>query len=270
MYIARVFQVMIGSPGDATDERGIAEREISQWNATNSYGKKTILKPLMWEYSGTRRIRRGGDAQAELNWMVDQADVMFAFFNLRTGTPTPRATSGTVEEIDRAIDKDIPVHLYMSKADIPRDTPQQQLDDLKAMESKYKPMGLVGYFKAFDELGSMLRNDIAGDIDELSQFSAPVNSQAEDLVVKLVTPRSKPTVRITNGGTRSISDLNVTLATKAGKNVPLLLGERFRLDPAAARALPIVTPGSYSPSNLVLNVSWLNGKVVEHATLPVS
>lgn len=271
MYNARVFQVLIGSPGDTAAERNTAERAIARWNADRSYRENVILRPLMWEYDGGRRIGRS-DAQGELNWMVDHADVMFAFFNLRAGTPTPRASSGTVEEIDRALERGIPIHLYMSRADVPRSVSDQQLSDIRAIEDKYKPLGLIGFYDQSTELQEMLRADIEHDIDELAQFATPVNSQAETLTAELAPSGPSPAVTIRNGGPRAIVDLTASLLTKdTAAEIPLLLAKRFRLEAGESKSLPVVNAqGTLDARNLVLNVSWLNGRAIETATLQVA
>lgn len=52
---------------------------------------------------------------------IDDADVVFALFDSRLGTPTPDAISGTAEKINRAVELGKPVHVYFSTAPLPRD-----------------------------------------------------------------------------------------------------------------------------------------------------
>jgi hypothetical protein len=57
----------------------------------------------------------GGHPQRLINAQgVDDSDILFALFALfgsRLGSPTPDAVSGTVEEIERAVEQGKPIHL---------------------------------------------------------------------------------------------------------------------------------------------------------------
>ncbi|TOH23138.1 DUF4062 domain-containing protein, partial [Vibrio parahaemolyticus] len=48
-YNARVFNVMIASPGDVASERSIIRDVIYEWNAVHSSSRNIVLLPIGWE-----------------------------------------------------------------------------------------------------------------------------------------------------------------------------------------------------------------------------
>ncbi|MFM6281891.1 MAG: DUF4062 domain-containing protein, partial [Dolichospermum sp.] len=96
---AKLYRVLIASPGDVADERAIVREEIARWNAMHSETMKIVLLPIGWETDATPDLRERG--QAVINrQLVDNCDLLIGVFWTRIGTPTPEAESGTVEEIE--------------------------------------------------------------------------------------------------------------------------------------------------------------------------
>jgi len=48
-YNARVFQILIASPGDVEQEREVVTEIIHEWNNLNAREKSLVLLPLRWE-----------------------------------------------------------------------------------------------------------------------------------------------------------------------------------------------------------------------------
>ncbi|MGW6932811.1 hypothetical protein ACWGE0_22335 [Lentzea sp. NPDC054927] len=48
-FDARVFQILIASPGDVQAERDTITEVIHEWNYLNSREKGIVLLPLRWE-----------------------------------------------------------------------------------------------------------------------------------------------------------------------------------------------------------------------------
>lgn len=48
-YDAKVFNVMIASPGDVASERNIVREMLYEWNAVHSQTRKIVLLPVGWE-----------------------------------------------------------------------------------------------------------------------------------------------------------------------------------------------------------------------------
>jgi len=118
-YNAKVFRILIASPGDVSEERDIVARTIQEWNDLRSFERKTVLLPLRWETHSTPEL--GSRPQAIINrQVVDHCDMLVGVFWTRLGSPTGEAPSGTLEEIDRVGKAGKPVMLYFSrvKADL--------------------------------------------------------------------------------------------------------------------------------------------------------
>lgn len=96
-----VLQVFVASPSDVLDERALLETVVAQLNQVWSTSLGITFEILKWETHV--RPSFSSDPQAAINEQIDpDYDVFIGVFWGRIGTPTPRASSGTLEEFDRA------------------------------------------------------------------------------------------------------------------------------------------------------------------------
>lgn len=166
-YTANVLRVMIASPSDTIEARDGVEAAIHGWNGANAQAKQTILQPWRWETSSVPVL--GDHPQSLINSQgVDESDVVFALFGSRLGSPTPDAVSGTVAEIERAIEQGKPVHLYFSTAPLPNDVDTAQLEGLRAFKTEISERGLLGEFSNVSQLGHEVWKAVEYDIANLS------------------------------------------------------------------------------------------------------
>ena len=101
-FDATVFPILIAGPSDVTDEMDAAELAVSNWNDGHATAMGLMMEARTWRSHAAPEL--GEDAQAILNrQMGDHCDAIIAMFGARMGTPTPRALSGTAEEIDRFV-----------------------------------------------------------------------------------------------------------------------------------------------------------------------
>lgn len=101
-YNAKVFNVMIASPGDVASERAIIRDVIYEWNAVHSLTRNIVLLPIGWESHSSPEM--GASAQTIINNQVlDKCDLLIGVFWTRIGTATSEYSSGTVEEIEKHI-----------------------------------------------------------------------------------------------------------------------------------------------------------------------
>lgn len=130
-FEARVLIVLIASPGDTFDARNAVEQAILSWNRDRSFSERVVLLPVRWESDAVPQM--GSDGQSIINrQLVDRADVLVALFHSRVGAPTARAESGTAEEIDRAVEGGIPVHVYFAEMPYPNGVDPDELKRLQA------------------------------------------------------------------------------------------------------------------------------------------
>jgi hypothetical protein len=74
-----VYEVLIASPGDVSDERTILGEVIEDWNSSNSRARRISLQALRWELDGVPSF--GESPQETLNkQLVKDADILIAVF----------------------------------------------------------------------------------------------------------------------------------------------------------------------------------------------
>lgn len=176
MYDARVFSILLASPGDTADARDAIEDTVARWNRDRSRREQVVLQTLRWELDAVPLLR--GDGQDQINaQLVDEADVVVALFHSRLGSATPRAASGTAEEIERAADRGSRVHVYFSEMPLPRSVDTAELDRLDRFRREMYGRGLVGTYLSLEDLASKVRTALEQDVRALA-LAAPSPSGA--------------------------------------------------------------------------------------------
>lgn len=192
--IATKLKVMIASPSDVTEDRDAVERSIHDWNISHSDRRGFVLVPWRWETSAVPKL--GATAQEVINSQgVDQADIIIAIFGSRLGTETASFDSGTVEEIERALLQDKPVHLYFSSAPLPRNVDTRQLDALRQFKESMLSRGLLGEYATLTQLNLEIWKAIEHDIDEMGAPASSLQSAQQRFVELLVNPKSERETR---------------------------------------------------------------------------
>ena len=93
-------RVFVASPGDTRDERDSLADVIHELNRGIAADRCLVLELVKWETHAWPGV--GTDAQDVINREIDTPDILLAIFWKRLGTPTSRAASGTVEELERS------------------------------------------------------------------------------------------------------------------------------------------------------------------------
>jgi len=109
------------------------------------------------------------------NQLLEQTDLLVAVFWTRLGSPTGKAASGTVEEIEKHIAAGKPAMLYFSSAPV-------RPDSLK--NDQYSAL------KAFK--GSCKRNGLIEEYEDLSGFRAKFARQLAQTVIRSFAPSASP------------------------------------------------------------------------------
>lgn len=173
-YSATILRVAIASPADVTDARDAVEQALHSWNDAHGERRGISLQPWRWETGAVPVL--GDTPQALINSQgMDRADILIALFGSRLGSPTRSAVSGTVEEIERAVEADKPVHLYFSTAPLPHDVDTRQLDGLREFRQAIQERGLYGEYHNVTELGVEVWKAIEHDLARLD-LSMPTNA----------------------------------------------------------------------------------------------
>lgn len=271
-FPALIVRVLVASPGDTAAERAAVEQAIHDWNAARAVGAEVVLMPVRWETHAVPEL--GGDAQAVVNNQLgDVCDIVVAVFNARLGTATPRAISGSVEEIERARQAGRPVHVWFSTAPLPRDVDVEQLSELQAFKKNLK--GLYGEYADVPDLAFQVRQALERDVHRLAE------SEKVDLVevfergladeaASAPSPKARlradsrrgkqgeVTVSITNSGTAPAEDLSVSFISASGQELHAIGPQHGTLLDGATQTWHIwLSLADASPERV--RMTWLEG-----------
>jgi hypothetical protein len=131
---ATVLRVFIASPSDVNAEREVIANVVGRWNAVHSVSTGIVLEPVRWETHA--HPDAGAPPQEIINHqIVDDSDIVVGIFWTRLGTPTPKAESGTTEEIERLRSRNKHVLLYFSTAPLPQQHDREQFLKLQAYKA---------------------------------------------------------------------------------------------------------------------------------------
>jgi hypothetical protein len=165
---ATILNVLIASPSDVRTERDAVESAIHEWNANHHAEKGIILLPVRWE---THSYPGSGDRpQGILNkQIVDSGHLLIGIFGNRLGTPTGKARSGTIEEIEEFRKTGRYVALYFSGAPIPRDADRDQLDALEQYKKQRQQDTLYSTFNTAEELRRLVTQHLPKIVPKVYQ-----------------------------------------------------------------------------------------------------
>lgn len=163
-----ILNVLIASPSDVSAERDAVESAIQEWNGNHHERMGIMLQPVRWE---THSYPASGDRpQAILNkQIVDSGDILIGIFGYKLGTPTGKAQSGTIEEIEEFRKAGKYVALYFSKADVPRTADLEQLKALADYQRERQKDTLYGTFQSTEELRRLVTQHLPKIVAEVSQ-----------------------------------------------------------------------------------------------------
>lgn len=282
-FTALVLRVMIASPSDIPDARDAVEAAISDWNNANAKNKQVVLLPWRWETSSVPVL--GGHPQSLINSQgVDDSDIVFALFGSRLGSPTPDAVSGTVEEVQRAVDARKPVHLYFSTAPLPNDVDTRQLDGLREFRSEISQRGLLGEFATTAQLGHEVWKAVEFDISSMGLSGtspAPVASSGVDIRVqpqrerevsgvdKKGAPRykTKHWLDVTNDGDQDAQQVSFEGTTAGGLMRVIAPNQPITLHKKTTRRLPVGLSAGVDGAKL--RVTWVEGEETKARTFDI-
>jgi hypothetical protein len=160
-FTAKVYKVMIASPGDVPQERALVREVIHEWNSIHAEDKTLVLMPIAWETDSSPAM--GGRAQAIVNKQVlKDCDLLVAVFWTRLGSPTGSSPSGTVEEIEEHLAAGKHAMIYFSSAPVRLESvDNQQYQDLMAFKQTCKERGLIEEYEDISEFRRKFSRQLA-------------------------------------------------------------------------------------------------------------
>ncbi|WP_062019923.1 hypothetical protein [Brevibacterium ravenspurgense] len=269
-FPATVLRVLVASPSDVPDARNAVEDALHSWNRVHATTRNVVLLPWRWETGSVPLL--GGHPQEIINAQgVEGADIVVALFGSRLGSPTPDAVSGTVEEIERAVNSGKPVHLYFSRAPLPHDVDTAQLEGLRNFKNKIRERGLLGEFDDIRQLENQIWNAIEHDLAKIDPFitevlHAPtgvrfrVDSKREQHEKEIdkrgkIKYKTKYWLEVTNIGDEAAESVKFEGDSSSGVMRITTNDEPITLEPGNVWRIPVVY--AMGTSGQTLTISWI-------------
>jgi hypothetical protein len=158
----QLFRILLATPSDITEEQELVAELIDEWNVQHGDSAKARVEVMNWRTHA--HPESGKRAQALINrQFADQADIVVAIFWRRLGSPTGKAPSGTVEEIERAQRRGKKVMVYFSQR---QGMEKDSLDSreqarMERFKQRFRRNALYGTYGDVQEFETSLRKDLA-------------------------------------------------------------------------------------------------------------
>lgn len=180
-YSAKVFNVMIASPGDVESERAIIRDVLYEWNAVHSNSRNIVLLPIGWESHSSPEM--GGKPQEIINnQILDKCDFLVGVFWTRVGTPTSEYASGTVEEIEKHIESGKPAMLYFSSQPVAIDSVDiKQVQELKKFKESCQSRGLYEGYDSHSDFKEKFYRHLQLKLNEHALFKNIQSDSIDDV-----------------------------------------------------------------------------------------
>jgi hypothetical protein len=216
-YEAKIYNVMIASPGDVELERSIVRDVVADWNAANASATGKMLQPVGWETHSAPDM--GDRPQSIINKQVlQQSDLLVAVFWTRLGTPTGVAPSGTVEEIEEHVKAGKPAMIYFSNAPVrPDSVEEEQYKALKDFRKECQRRGLIETYENQTEFRNKFARHLATILNTHSYFAdSKQNAGASDFAEFVARQPARPNL------TKEAQELLVEASRDATGQIVLL------------------------------------------------
>lgn len=173
---ARVVQILIASPGDVKQVRELIPPLFVQWNAAKNF--RCVLHPKMWEHDAVPTF--GNHPQDILDeQLIEESDLLVAVFWGKLGSPTRRALSGTIQEIETFIERKGPqrVMLYFWDKPLeasPFDINTDEVKRLQLFRLEMQQKGLFHVFSTEEQFRTILYRHLDIKIAQLLDGKLPL------------------------------------------------------------------------------------------------
>jgi hypothetical protein len=169
-YTANVIKIMVATPSDVAAERKVIRDVIYEWNSVHSKDKEIVLLPAGWESDASPSM--GERPQAIINKQVlKNCDLLIAVFWTRLGSPTGKAASGSVEEIEEHLNAGKPAMIYFSSAPVAfGSVDMKQYEALSDFKKACRQKGLIAEYDSLEDFKGKVSRQLAHTI--LREFSS--------------------------------------------------------------------------------------------------
>lgn len=195
----RHYKIMLGGPNDTEEKLKVIENAINEWNKRYTDVFKVQFNFLSGK-SAAPLLMKDTDGQEVINdQVIPNCDMMLALFWTRLGSPTQRAESGTLEEIEQFLNAKKRVLLYFSESVIlPTGIDSKQFKNVLAFkkEIEEKRLGLHATVKTDDELRDKVIDDLLTLVKTDFLKHKEQNNMSELSCPIALTLNSSDTIRI--------------------------------------------------------------------------
>jgi hypothetical protein len=173
---SRIVKILVSSPSDVTEsEIEEVKKAAHEWNQERGQSSGGVHFDVVVGADRTHSELRKRPQEAVTDQVVSNADCVFAIFADRLGTPTGKSESGTVEEINFAIENEKNVSVVRSL--LPR-APKTDLEEAREL------VRLLEYLGGFKESALILSYSDENGLYMLAQrtFRAWARDYANDSI----------------------------------------------------------------------------------------
>lgn len=271
-FDAHVLEVLIASPSDTMEARDEVEKSLHAWNSSRAKREGIVLLPRRWETDAVPRIGEGDGQEVINGQLVDDADIVVVIFNSKLGQATPRAISGTAEELDKAVQDGKQVHVYFSDAPVSRDN-LENAAEVEKFRKSLESRGLYGSYSDATDLGFKVRNAVESDLDKL-HLAAPTGRktavgadpvasfsyQIQPHVEKSGKVRNRKQghrLTVVNNGDATAENFTFSLSALDNEPLPILRDQNITptITPGGEYSWPLMPYGS-SSNSVNVEMSW--------------
>jgi hypothetical protein len=158
----QLFRVLLAAPADVTEEHQLVAGAVNDWNLQHGESSKARIELMNWR---THAYPEAGRRPQDVinRQFADRADLVVAIFWRRLGSPTGKASSGTVEEIERAQRRGKKVMVYFSQHLGAENEPPDSREQAR-MERFRKKLGKIALYEIYadvQEYERVMRKDLA-------------------------------------------------------------------------------------------------------------
>ncbi|MAS95065.1 MAG: hypothetical protein CMO55_17860 [Verrucomicrobiales bacterium] len=222
MKQAKIVKIVFCGPGDVSKELEIAAEVIEKWNLRNFEALNCGVSLTNWKKNSVPSMEKRG--QAVINGqLIDEADLMIAVFWRRFGTPTGMHSSGTEEEVVRAMAREIPVMLYFSDLEAPMIEPDhEQAKLLEDFRRRAMATGLPGTFRSRRDFKEQLERHLD---ENIRKFLTAEDGKTDGTDERVIAQSAKG-----DGNVQLVGDSNTVNIKSTGPKRPKVVmdyGEGF-------------------------------------------
>jgi hypothetical protein len=191
-YQARVVPVMIASPGDVTEERDVIRGVIHDWNDVNAQASSVMLAAVGWDSHSSPEL--GVRPQELINERIlKDCDLLVGVFWTRLGTPTGKAASGTVEEIEEHVAAGKPAMIYFSSKPVAPDSiDPEQYAKVRQARDKWRSQGLIETYDSVEEFRGKFSKQLPLCLAKNKYLQGVLNSPTFEIVTPQMSSSPRP------------------------------------------------------------------------------